>query len=81
LSSPVPQWVSFCSGASTAIYIYLYSIYYFIFKTRMFGLFQTVFYFGYMAFFCVALGCMCGAVGYLASSVFVRKIYSTVKID
>nr|VZI34539.1 unnamed protein product [Spirometra erinaceieuropaei] len=75
------QWVSFCSGASTAVYIYLYSIYYFIFKTRMFGLFQTVFYFGYMAFFCVALGCMCGAVGYLASSVFVRKIYSTVKID
>ena len=26
----------------------------------MFGFFQTAFYFGYMAFFCFALGCMCG---------------------
>jgi transmembrane 9 superfamily member 3 len=47
----------------------------------MFGLFQTSFYFGYMAVFCVALGVMCGMVGYVSSSLFVRKIYSTVKID
>ena len=27
---------------------------------RMYGLFQTVFYFGYMALFSLALGIMCG---------------------
>ncbi|KAM3173215.1 hypothetical protein ACTXT7_012950 [Hymenolepis weldensis] len=54
------QWISFFSGASTAVYVYIYSIYYFLFKTKMFGLFQTAFYFSYMAFFCFALGCMCG---------------------
>lgn len=48
---------------------------------RMYGLFQTAFYFGYMALFSLALGLMCGTVGYLGSSAFVRKIYSTVKID
>ena len=48
---------------------------------RMYGLFQTAFYFGYMALFAAALGMMCGTLGYFGTSLFVRKIYSTVKID
>ncbi|KAL3315202.1 Transmembrane 9 superfamily member 3 [Cichlidogyrus casuarinus] len=75
------QWISFLSGASVAVYVYLYAIFYFMFKTRMFGFFQTTFYFSYMVMFCVGIGLMCGAVSFLASSCFVRKIYSTVKID
>lgn len=75
------QWTSFMAAASTASYVYMYSIYYFIFKTKMYGLFQTTFYFGYMALFSMGLGLMCGTVGYFGTSLFVRKIYSTVKID
>jgi len=75
------QWTSFLSAGSTALYIYLYSFYYFFFKTKMYGFFQTVFYFGYMALFSTALGIMCGTLGYVGTSFFVRKIYSTVKID
>ncbi|XP_014219614.1 transmembrane 9 superfamily member 3 [Copidosoma floridanum] len=75
------QWTSFLAAASTAGYVYLYSFYYFFFKTKMYGLFQTTFYFGYMAIFSLALGIMCGTVGYTGTSAFVRKIYSTVKID
>uniref|UniRef100_A0A1I7XC35 Transmembrane 9 superfamily member n=1 Tax=Heterorhabditis bacteriophora TaxID=37862 RepID=A0A1I7XC35_HETBA len=48
---------------------------------RMFGLFQTVFYFGYMGIFSAALGLMAGTIGYVGTAKFVRKIYSTVKID
>ena len=48
---------------------------------RMYGLFQTAFYFGYMALFSGALGIICGTVGYIGTNVFVRKIYSNVKID
>ena len=48
---------------------------------RMYGLFQTSFYFGYMALFSSLLGLMCGTLGYVGTSFFVRKIYSTVKID
>eukprot|EP00069_Balaena_mysticetus_P018978 bmy_11835T0 len=47
----------------------------------MYGLFQTSFYFGYMAVFSTALGIMCGAIGYMGTSAFVRKIYTNVKID
>ncbi|XP_067645685.1 transmembrane 9 superfamily member 3 [Eurosta solidaginis] len=75
------QWTSFMSAASTSIYVYTYSFYYFFFKTKMYGLFQTAFYFGYMALFSGALGIICGTIGYLGTSLFVRKIYSNVKID
>ena len=47
----------------------------------MYGLFQTTFYFGYMALFSLCLGIMCGSLGYAGTAYFVRKIYSTVKID
>ncbi|XP_071528794.1 transmembrane 9 superfamily member 3 [Panulirus ornatus] len=75
------QWTSFLAAASTSVYVYIYATYYFFFKTKMYGFFQTSFYFGYMALFSVTLGIMCGTIGYVGTSKFVRKIYSTVKID
>lgn len=75
------HWTSFLSGASTAVYVYIYSIYYFIFKTKMSGAFQTTFYFGYMALMALMLGVLCGTFGYVGTTLFVRKIYKNVKID
>ncbi|KAF8376946.1 hypothetical protein HHK36_030317 [Tetracentron sinense] len=75
------QWTSFFSAASTAVYVYLYSIYYYYVKTNMSGFFQTSFYFGYTLMFCLGLGILCGAVGYLGSTLFVRRIYSNIKCD
>ncbi|KAH9626406.1 hypothetical protein KSS87_009092 [Heliosperma pusillum] len=75
------QWTSFFSAASTAIYVYLYSIYYYHVKTKMSGFFQTSFYFGYTMMFCLGLGILCGAVGFLGSNLFVRRIYRNIKCD
>ncbi|KAH7284451.1 hypothetical protein KP509_34G054800 [Ceratopteris richardii] len=75
------QWTSFFSAASTACYVYLYSIYYYYMKTKMSGFFQMTFYFGYTLMFCLGLGILCGAVGYLGSSMFVRRIYRNIKCD
>ncbi|KAL0908275.1 hypothetical protein M5K25_022763 [Dendrobium thyrsiflorum] len=75
------QWTSFFSAASTAAYVYLYSIYYYSVKTKMTGFFQTSFYFGYTLMFCLGIGILCGAVGYLGSSLFVRRIYRNIKCD
>ncbi|XP_051139427.1 transmembrane 9 superfamily member 1-like [Andrographis paniculata] len=75
------QWTSFFSAASTALYVYLYSIYYYHAKTKMSGFFQTCFYFGYTLMFCLGLGILCGAVGYLGSNLFVRRIYQNIKCD
>ena len=42
------QWLSFLSASSTSFYVFLYSIYYFLYKTQMTGLLQVSYYFGYM---------------------------------
>ena len=50
-------------------------------KTKMTGFFQTAFYFGYTLMFCVGLSTMCGAVGYLGASAFVRTLFRNIKLD
>lgn len=50
-------------------------------QTKMSGFFQTVFYFGYMFLFCFGLAMMCGAIGYLGCSLFVKRIYKNIKSD
>ena len=42
------QWISYMSAGSTSMYVFLYSVYYFFFKTQMTGFLQVSFYFGYM---------------------------------
>lgn len=42
------QWIAFNSAGSTAAYVFLYSVFYFFYKTQMSGLLQIAFYFGYM---------------------------------
>ena len=75
------QWTSFYSGGSTAIYVFLYSIYYFVFKTSMHGLVQTTFYFGYMSLISLGVGTLCGTLGHWAANNFVRTIFQNVKVD
>jgi transmembrane 9 superfamily protein 3 len=41
------QWIAFLSAGSTALYVFLYSVFYFFYKTQMTGLLQVSFYFGY----------------------------------
>jgi transmembrane 9 superfamily protein 3 len=75
------QWLSLGCAASSALYVFLYAVFYFFYKTQMTGLLQVTFYFGYMLLFCVTLFFMCGALGVWGASVFVHKIYRNVKID
>jgi len=42
------HWTSFAAAGSTAIYVFIYAIYFYFFKTNMSGFLQTCFYFGYM---------------------------------
>lgn len=75
------QWISFCSSASTAFYVFLYSVYYFLWKTKMNGFLQVSFYFGYMGLFCICFGVLCGTIGVIGASSFVKRIYRNIKVD
>ena len=75
------QWVAFLASGSTSGYVFLYSIYYFFWKTKMSGFLQTCFYFGYMGMFCSAFFVLCGTVGVGGATVFVKRIYRNIKSD
>mmetsp|Transcript_35820 Transcript_35820/g.47291 ORF Transcript_35820/g.47291 Transcript_35820/m.47291 type:complete len:612 (-) Transcript_35820:410-2245(-) len=75
------QWISFLSAGSTAAYVFVYSFYYFFFKTQMSGFLQVAFYFGYMGLFCLGLFVLTGTIGLYGSTKFVRSIYRNVKVD
>lgn len=68
-------------SCSLCRYVFLYAIHYFFAKTKMTGFFQTCFYFGYTLIFCLGLAIMTGAIGYIGSAVFVRRIYRNIKCD
>jgi hypothetical protein len=71
----------YASRARVCRYVFLYAVHYFFAKTKMTGFFQTCFYFGYTLIFCLGLAIMTGAIGYLGSAVFVRRIYRNIKCD
>lgn len=74
-------WTSFLAAASTAVYVFLYGVYYFWFKTNMTGFLQTNYYFGYLGLFSAALGLMCGAIGFVGTFLFVQAIFKNIKLD
>jgi len=75
------QWTAFGSGASTSVYVFLYTVYYYVFKLQMHGALQFCFYFGYSALLAINLGLLCGTLGHAAASRFVWAIFQNVKVD
>jgi len=75
------QWISFLASGSTAGYVFLYSVYYYFFKTKMSGFLQSCFYFGYMGLFSLGFFVLCGTVGLAGSNAFVKRIYRNIKSD
>lgn len=75
------HWTSFAAAGSTSLYVFLYAIYFYFFKTNMSGFLQTCFYFGYMGLFCFAFFILTGSIGYFGSSIFTRRIYRNIKVE
>lgn len=74
-------WNSFLTGGSTGLFIYAYSIFYYVWRSNMTGFLQASFYFSYMAIVCYFFFVMLGTVGFLSSLIFVRRIYQNLKCD
>jgi transmembrane 9 superfamily protein 2/4 len=71
-------WVSYLTPACSGGYMMIYAVYYFNTQLNLAGLITRVMYFGYMSIGCIVLALITGAAGFLASFVFVRKIYSLI---
>ena len=74
-------WRSFLTAGSSALYMFLYSAFYFFNKLEISKAASGMLYFGYM--FVVAFGffLLTGTIGFYSCFLFTRKIYGSVKID
>lgn len=66
--------------AFSAVYIFLYAVFYFT-QLDIVRFSSSFLYFGLMGIACFTLFLFCGTVGFLASFIFVRKIYALIKAD
>jgi hypothetical protein len=75
-------WCSFFCSGSTAVYTFVYSIFW-LFRTleesRM--LMTYLLYFGYMFLICFGMFMVFGMVGAMTSLWFIRRIFGTIKVD
>jgi len=74
-------WISFVWGGSTGFYILGYSVYFWVYRSKMSGFLQASFFFGYQLFICYFFFLMLGSVGFLASFAFVKRIYKNLHMD
>ena len=73
-------WKSFFIAGSVAFYIFGYSLYFYS-TTNINRLSSIILYFGYMILLSFTLFLISGSIGFLVTFIFLRKIYSMIKLD
>ncbi|GCE99961.1 transmembrane 9 super member 1 [Zygosaccharomyces mellis] len=74
------QWRSFIiGGCGCAIYVFIHSILFTKFKLG--GFTTVILYLGYSALISVLCCIVTGSIGFISSMFFIRKIYSSIKVD
>ncbi|KAI1658538.1 Nonaspanin [Daldinia decipiens] len=74
-------WQSFFVGGGSAIWVFLYSIWYYFANLHISGFVSSMLFFGYSFMACCVYGLLTGTVGFLTAYAFVRRIYSAIKAD
>ncbi|CAK9304798.1 unnamed protein product [Gordionus sp. m RMFG-2023] len=75
-------WKSFSVyGGGSALYMAGYALFYFFTKLEITGFVPVLLYLGYTAIMVLTFWLLTGVVGFFASYLFVKSIYSAVKID
>ncbi|KAF9217462.1 hypothetical protein BGZ59_004067 [Podila verticillata] len=74
-------WRSFFAPASSAVYIFVYSMVYFSRQLSIDHFVPGLLYFANSLMICVVYALLTGTTGFISTYWFIRKIYSAVKID
>jgi len=74
-------WRAYFTSGSSALYLFLYSAFYFYTKLDITRTVPMIMYFGYMLIISYGFFCLTGTIGFYSCLMFVRKIYAAVKID
>jgi len=74
-------WRSYLTSGSSAFYLFLYSILYFFTKLEIIKFVSGLLFFGYMFLVSFAFFVLTGTIGFVACFIFVKTIYSSIKVD
>jgi transmembrane 9 superfamily protein 2/4 len=68
-------WQSFLVGGGSAVWVFLYSVWYYHAKLHITGFVSSMLFFSYSFMACCVYGLLTGTVGFLTAYAFVRRIY------
>eukprot|EP01100_Stratorugosa_tubuloviscum_P000651 TRINITY_DN1143_c0_g2_i1.p1 TRINITY_DN1143_c0_g2~~TRINITY_DN1143_c0_g2_i1.p1 ORF type:complete len:630 (-),score=245.86 TRINITY_DN1143_c0_g2_i1:107-1996(-) len=74
-------WRAYLTSGSSALYMFLYSIFYFATKLQINKFASSLLYFGYTLMMAAGFFVVTGTVGFYACYYFIRKIYASVKVE
>lgn len=74
-------WRSFIISGGSAVYVFAYSIFYFVTKLEITEFIPTLLYFGYTMLMVFTFWLLTGTIGFYAAYFFIRRIYAAIKID
>ncbi|RYP77740.1 hypothetical protein DL770_007024 [Monosporascus sp. CRB-9-2] len=74
-------WQSFFVGGGSAVWVFLYCVWYYFMKLHITGFVSSMLFFAYSFMACCVYGLLTGTVGFLTAYAFVRRIYSAIKAD
>ncbi|KAK8051074.1 endomembrane protein 70 [Apiospora rasikravindrae] len=68
-------WQSFFVGGGSAVWVFLYCVWYYFVKLHITGFVSSMLFFSYSFMACCVYGLLTGTVGFLTAYTFVRRIY------
>ncbi|EPY53764.1 EMP70 family protein [Schizosaccharomyces cryophilus OY26] len=74
-------WRSFITPGFCGVYVFVFSIIYWLNRISSTSFATTLLYFGYSLMISVLVFFLCGSVGFFGSFLFVNRIYGSIKID
>ncbi|KAF7257432.1 hypothetical protein EG68_04472 [Paragonimus skrjabini miyazakii] len=74
-------WRTFITSGGPAIYLLVYSVFYYWTKLNITQFVPTVVYFGYTSLMVITFWILTGTIGFAATFNFLRYIYAAIKID
>jgi len=74
-------WTSLFTAGSTGIYIFAYSIFYYIYRSYMSGILQAAIFFGYISIVSYSFLLTLGATGWWTTYLFLKQIYGAIKSE
>jgi transmembrane 9 superfamily protein 2/4 len=74
-------WRACLNSGSSALYVFMYSAWYFFANLEISRAIPSIMYFAYMALVSAGFAAVTASVGFLACFAFCRAIYGSVKID